>query len=164
MVNLSIVIPILNEKKNVSKLYKEIIIAIQNIENIENYEMIFVDDGSTDGTFEVLEQIYLGDDRVKVIRFRRNFGKAAALSAGFAAADGEIIFTMDGDLQDNPAEIDKFLDTLEQGYDLVSGWKYPRHDPLSKTIPSKVWNFLIGQLSGVRLHDFNCGFKANTSE
>jgi glycosyltransferase involved in cell wall biosynthesis len=164
MTSISIVIPVLNEQGNIARLHQELADVVRNIERVEEYEIIFVDDGSSDNTFDVLKRLYLENDNIRVIRFRRNFGKAAALSAGFAAADGGIIFTMDGDLQDNPAEIENFLDALEQGYDLISGWKYPRHDPPSKTIPSKVWNFMIGRLSGVHLHDFNCGFKAYRRE
>jgi glycosyltransferase involved in cell wall biosynthesis len=107
-----------------------------------------------------LEQLHAEDDHVRVIQFRRNFGKSAALAAGFRAVRGDVVFTMDGDLQDNPAEIPRFLDTLKQGYDLVSGWKYPRYDPLTKTLPSRIFNFVTGTLTGVKLHDFNCGFKA----
>jgi glycosyltransferase involved in cell wall biosynthesis len=162
-VNLSIVIPVLNEQDNVNALYTELIGELIELDPV-TFEIIFVDDGSTDGTFAVLEKIHFQDSRVRVIRFRRNFGKSAALAAGFEAAQGEVIITMDGDLQDMPAEIPRFLETIAQNYDLVSGWKYPRLDPITKTFPSKVWNMLMSATTGVHLHDFNCGFKAYRRE
>jgi glycosyltransferase involved in cell wall biosynthesis len=155
---LSFVIPTLNEKPSLEKLYG---LIVENVAKTgHDYEIIFVDDGSTDGSFELLEDLHQNDPQVKVIGFRRNFGKAAALMAGFAQAEGEIVFTMDADLQDDPVEIPSFLDKLDEGYDLVSGWKYPRLDPISKTAPSKLANATIRLGTGIKLHDFNCGFKA----
>ena len=159
MTKISIVIPVLNERENAKPLFDEIIDVLQAIDTA-SYEVIFVDDGSTDGTFDVLTTLHELNPHIIVLQFRRNFGKSAALSAGFAEADGEVVFTMDGDLQDNPVEIPRFLAKLDEGYDLVSGWKYPRLDPLTKTFPSKLWNLLLRMTTGVNLHDFNCGFKA----
>ncbi len=160
---ISIVIPILDERENVAALYQKLTTTLISM-NVKEYEIVFVDDGSQDGTFEVLETLYTQDKKVKVIRFRRNFGKSAALSAGFAAAHGEVIITLDGDLQDDPTEIPRFLEKMREGYDLVSGWKYPRYDPLSKTLPSRVFNFAVRLTTGLKLHDFNCGFKAYSHE
>lgn len=155
---LSFVIPTLNEKPSLEKLYR---LIVENVSKLgHDYEVIFVDDGSTDGSFALLEELHQEDPKVKVIGFRRNFGKAAALMAGFDQAEGEIVFTMDADLQDDPVEIPRFLEKLEEGYDLVSGWKYPRLDPISKTAPSKLANATIRLGTGIKLHDFNCGFKA----
>ncbi len=130
----------------------------------ETYELIFIDDGSTDASRERLREMADADRRVRCILFRRNFGKAAALDAGFAAATGDIVITMDADLQDDPAEIPNFIAALEDGHDVVSGWKVVRHDPLNKTLPSRIFNVVVGRLSGIRLHDFNCGFKAYRAE
>lgn len=160
---ISIVIPVMNEDENVKILYQELTSMLSSVAD-GAYELIFVDDGSRDNTFAVLEALHRQDDKVKVIQFRRNFGKSAALRAGFELAQGEIIFTMDGDLQDNPVDIPHFLEKLQEGYDLVSGWKYPRHDPLTKTVPSRVWNLLVSTTTGVKLHDFNCGFKVYRRE
>lgn len=154
---ISYVIPTYNEEESLTKLY-ELIIA--NTPEEHTCEIIFVDDGSTDGSLAVVKGLHEKDPRVKVIRFRRNFGKAAALMAGFDQAKGEVIFTMDADLQDDPEEIPRFLEKLEEGYDLVSGWKYPRLDPITKTAPSKLANFAIRAGTGIQLHDFNCGYKA----
>ncbi len=124
------------------------------------WEAVFVDDGSQDGTFSALTRLHAVADNVKVVRLRRNFGKAAALQAGFEAAEGEIVVTIDGDLQDDPAEIPRLLAKLDEGFDLVSGWKARRRDPLSRRIPSRIFNGVTGRLSGLRLHDLNCGLKA----
>ena len=155
---ISIAIPLYNEKENIIPLFGQIQQAMQNLKI--TYEVIFVDDGSNDGSDVVLGDLYKkNSDVIRVIMFRRNFGKSAALSAGFDIAQGNFIFTMDGDLQDDPMEIPKFLNKLDEGYDLVSGWKFPRKDPLSKTLPSKLFNFVTSKITGVKLHDFNCGFK-----
>jgi glycosyltransferase involved in cell wall biosynthesis len=156
--SLSIVIPVFNEVESISLLYDEIVAAVDPLSL--PWELIFIDDGSTDGTTRVLHEVYGRDPRVQIIEFRRNFGKSAALAAGFEAADGDAVITMDGDLQDLPAEIPRLIDQLNQGADLVSGWKFPRHDPLNKRIPSALFNTVVRSLSGVELHDFNCGLKA----
>jgi glycosyltransferase involved in cell wall biosynthesis len=162
-VDISVVVPLMNEEQNVRLLYETL--SAQLISMGKVFEVIFVDDGSTDNTFRVLEQLHTEyPGLVRVIRFRRNFSKTPALVAGFSRCKGEIVFTMDGDLQDDPIEIPQFLTKLDEGYDLVSGWKYPRLDPLSKTFPSRVFNALVSKLSGVHLHDINCGFKAYRRE
>jgi len=132
----------------------------------EGYELdvIFVDDGSTDQSWSVLRGIADNDDCVRAIRFRRNFGKAAALSAGFSAARGELIMTVDADLQDDPHEIPRFLDEIAKGHDVVSGWKKVRHDPWHKVVPSRVFNWMVSKLTGVKLHDHNCGMKCYLRE
>lgn len=132
-----------------------------------SFEIIFVDDGSTDGSWEILKELEgLESDsaQVKLIRFRSNFGKASALDAGFSVAKGDIVFSMDADLQDDPSEIKSFLQKLAEGFDVVSGWKQKRKDPLGKTLPSRLFNFAVRLVSGVNLRDFNCGFKAYRAE
>lgn len=124
------------------------------------YELLFIDDGSTDRSFQVIRDLRRMDRHVRGYRFRRNYGKSAALSVGFEKATGTIVITMDADLQDDPSEIPSLKRKLEEGYDLVSGWKKVRHDPISKTIPSKFFNFVTSVMTGVKLHDFNCGLKA----
>ena len=162
-VALSFVIPVMNEERNVALLYEKL---SQKLEELgQSYEIIFVDDGSTDGTFAEIKKLH--DEhpgKVRVIRFRRNFGKTPALVAGFSRCRGEIVFTMDGDLQDDPEEIPQFLVKLDEGYDLVTGWKYPRLDPISKTFPSRVFNGMVSTLTGIHLHDINNGFKAYRRE
>ena len=155
---ISVVIPVFDEVGTLDELHRE----LSQIAAARSYDLqiILVDDGSTDGSWQVIEQLAQRDPRVLGIRFRRNFGKAAALSAGFDAAAGEIIITMDADLQDSPSEIPRLLATLDEGLDVVSGWKRHRHDPWHKRYPSKVFNALVGRLTGVRLHDHNCGLKA----
>lgn len=161
--DVSVVIPLLNEEESIEPLYTALRRALDGME--ERYEVIFVDDGSTDGSFAVLERLYNGDPQhVRVIRFRRNFGKTAALTAGFRQAQGEVIVTLDADLQDDPAEIPKFMTKLGEGYDLAAGWRFPRRDPLSKRLPSWIYNRVVSALTGVGLHDFNCGFKAYRRE
>lgn len=153
---LSFVIPVYNEAESLELLYREI---KENI--VENqYELIFIDDGSTDESYTVLEKLAQADENVKVIKFRRNFGKSEGLNAGFKAAQGDIIFTMDADLQDDPKEIPKFLQKLSEGYDLVTGWKIKRKDPITKTWPSKIFNAVVSSSFDLKLHDYNCGFKA----
>jgi glycosyltransferase involved in cell wall biosynthesis len=149
----SVVIPVHNEAEDVQELARRAAEVLG-----DSHEVIFVDDGSTDATWEKLVQIR-DPGRVRLIRFRRNFGKAAGLMAGFAASRGEIVFTMDGDLQDDPAEIPRFLEKLDQGYDLVSGWKRRRYDPWHKVAASRVFNFVVRKLTKLDLHDMNCGFK-----
>jgi glycosyltransferase involved in cell wall biosynthesis len=155
-VKLTFVIPAYNEEQSIEQLYKEIVAG----RGEHQYEIIFVEDGSTDGTFEIMRNLALRDANVKVVRFRKNQGKAAALQTGFNYAGGEIIFTMDADLQDDPKEISRFLAKIEEGYDLVTGWKKKRYDPLSKKLPSKFFNFVTSLSFGLKLHDYNCGYKA----
>lgn len=160
---LSIVIPAKNEEDSVMILYHEIISVSQKLSNA--YEIIFVDDGSTDQTYQKLEQLHKKNKKVKVIKLRGNFGKSIALQVGFDHAKGDIIFTLDADLQDNPQDIPSFLDKLNQGYDLVSGWKKTRNDPtISKVIPSRIINSITRLLTGLQIHDINCGFKAYKKE
>lgn len=160
---LSIILPLLNETENLRPLHERLTATLGALGR--SYELLFIDDGSTDDSFAVLEQLHAADpEHVRVIRFRGNFGKSAALAAGFSEVRGEIVFTMDADLQDDPAEIPAFLAKLDEGYDLVSGWKKVRHDPLGKTLPSKVFNWFTRRATGVDLHDFNCGFKCYRRE
>src|SRR5579862_251997 len=157
-VAISLVIPVYNEAQSVQPLYDALHAEMEQLG--KSYEIIYVDDGSRDGSFTALKALHEIDPHVQVIRFRRNFGKTPALVAGFAQARGEIVFTMDADLQDDPTEIPQFLAKLDEGYDLVSGWKYPRLDPITKTLPSRVFNGMVSMSTGVHLHDINCGFKA----
>jgi glycosyltransferase involved in cell wall biosynthesis len=162
-VAISVVVPVMNEEQNVHLLYERL--SAQLVELGKPFEVIFVDDGSTDNTFAALKQLHAENrGTVRVIRFRRNFSKTPALVAGFSRCQGEIIFTMDGDLQDDPIEIPRFLEKLDEGYDLVSGWKFPRLDPFSKTFPSRIFNGMVSKFTGVHLHDINCGFKAYRRE
>ena len=154
---ISVVIPTLNEAESLTQLHRELDEVAEK--NQYDLQVIFVDDGSTDGSWKAIEELASRDERVLGIRFRRNFGKAAALSAGFDVAEGEIIITMDADLQDDPGEIPLLLAKLEQGFDVVSGWKQRRYDPWHKVWPSRVFNALVGKLTGVKLHDHNCGLK-----
>ncbi len=155
---ISFVIPAKNEEGSLEILHKELVTVIKKI--VRKYEIIFIDDGSTDKTFEIAKKIARKDKSVKVIKLRGNWGKSSALQVGFEKIKGEIIFTLDADLQDNPIEIPKFLKKIDEGYDLVSGWKKVRYDPISKVIPSRILNFAISKLTGVKIHDTNCGFKA----
>ena len=154
---ISVVIPTLNEVGSLNQLHRELSQVAEK--HVYELQIIFVDDGSTDGSWEIIEQLAAHDTRVLGIRFRRNFGKAAALSAGFEAAEGETIVTMDADRQDDPRELPLLLAKLEQGFDVVSGWKQQRLDPWHKVWPSRVFNVLVGKLTGVQLHDHNCGYK-----
>ncbi|MBD3237164.1 MAG: glycosyltransferase [Candidatus Eisenbacteria bacterium] len=159
---ISIVIPVFDEVDNVAPLHARLTEVLRGLGR--SYEILFVDDGSLDGTFERIAELAREDTAVRAIRFRRNFGKAAALAVAFREVRGETIVTMDGDLQDDPQEIPGLLAELERGYDLVSGWKRERRDPLSKTWPSRIWNRMTAWATGVRLHDFNCGFKVYRRE
>jgi len=161
---LSIVIPVYNEKDSLREL-TEWIVSVANKDQ-KSYEIVFVDDGSNDGSWNEIQKLAAENSSVKGIRFRRNYGKSAALNSGFAACSGEVVITMDSDLQDSPDEIPALCKMItDEDYDLVSGWKKKRNDPLSKTIPSKLFNWATRQFSGINnLHDFNCGLKAYRSE
>ena len=154
---LSVVVPVYNEAESLSTLGRELAEALGPL---GDSEILFVDDGSRDGSWAEIRAMAKADPRVKGLRFRRNFGKAAALSAGFEAANGDVCLTLDADLQDDPAEIGKFLEALDGGFDVVSGWKQVRHDPWHKVWPSRVFNAMASAITGCRLHDHNCGFKA----
>jgi dolichol-phosphate mannosyltransferase len=170
---LSLVIPVYNEEESLIPLHAEILAVVQG-EGLE-VEVILIDDGSRDGSWTIIQELARQHPKVRGVRFRRNFGKAAALSAGFRAARGDIILTMDADLQDDPAEIPRFLAALAQGQetsgqkragplDVVSGWKRTRHDPWHKVWPSRVFNWMVSWLTGTRLHDHNCGMKCYRAE
>jgi glycosyltransferase involved in cell wall biosynthesis len=159
---LSVVVPVYNEERSVELLYDEIAAALDPLDH--GWEAVFVDDGSTDGSFAALTRLHSRAPNVRVVRLRRNFGKAAALAAGFAQASGDVIATLDADGQDDPAELPRLLAKLDEGYDLVSGWKVRRRDPLRRRIVSRIFNAVTGWISGVRLHDMNCGFKAYRAE
>ncbi|SRX76294.1 glycosyltransferase family 2 protein [Aequorivita antarctica] len=158
--NISIVIPLLNEEESLNELYRWIASVMQS--NGFLYELIFIDDGSTDNSWEIIEKLSEENSNVKGIRFQKNYGKSQALHAGFAMAKGDVIITMDADLQDNPEEIPELYKMIiEEGFDLVSGWKKKRYDSvISKNMPSKLFNYAARKTSGVKLHDFNCGLKA----
>ena len=159
---ISVVVPLLNEEASLEELYREIATALEARD--EPFEVVFVDDGSTDGSLSVLQRLHDVVDNVVIVHLRRNFGKAAALKAGFLEARGEIIVTIDADLQDDPAEIPQLLAKLDEGFDLVSGWKTRRNDPFLRRLFSRVFNWTTGVISGVRLHDVNCGLKAYRAE
>lgn len=153
---LTFIIPALNEEDSIKILYQEILSQIKDWA----YEIIFIDDGSTDKTLQVMKELAVKDKNVKVIVFRKNFGKSSALQVGFEEAEGDIVFTMDADLQDNPIEIPRFIQEIENGFDMVTGWKQKRYDPISKTLPSKLFNAVTSHTFKLKLHDYNCGFKA----
>lgn len=155
---LSLVVPVFNERESLAPLHAEIAAAVSELD--ARIEILFVDDGSRDGSWEVIRELAHADDRVRGLRFRRNFGKAAALEAGFQRVRGGIVMTLDADLQDDPREIPNFLAAVRGGLDVVSGWKKVRLDPWHKVFPSRVFNRLVGWVTGVHLHDHNCGFKA----
>jgi glycosyltransferase involved in cell wall biosynthesis len=157
-VDLTLVIPVYEEAESVGELYQQIDAALEPL--ALTVQIVFVDDGSRDGTLGALQRIFELDNRVQVLSLRRNFGKTAALLAGFQRARGAVVITMDGDLQDDPKEIPRFLAALESDRDLVSGWKRRRHDPITKTAPSRLFNLVVRRSTGIPLHDFNCGFKA----
>ncbi len=161
--DLSIVVPLFNEEESLTELHKWVrgVLTPLGI----SYEIIFVDDGSNDTSWKVIEGLASENQEVKGIKFRRNYGKSAALFSGFEAAEGDVVITMDADLQDNPDELPELYRMIkEEGYDLVSGWKKKRYDPLGKTIPSKFFNRTARWISGIYLHDFNCGLKAYRKE
>lgn len=159
MTDISLVIPLLNEEESLPELHAWIRRVMES--NNYSYEVLFIDDGSRDSSWEVIRGIMQGDPNVHAIRFQRNYGKSAALHVGFAAAKGDVVITMDADLQDSPDEIPElYRMIMQEGFDLVSGWKKVRHDPPSKTIPTKLYNWATRRMSGIYLHDFNCGLKA----
>ena len=159
---ISVVVPLLDEEPSLEALYAEIVAALE--ESGDELEVVFVDDGSTDGSMSVLSRMHDEAANIVVVHLRRNFGKAAALQAGFLEARGDVVVTIDADLQDDPAEIPKLLAKLAEGFDLVSGWKTRRNDPLARRLFSRMFNWATGVVSGVRLHDVNCGLKAYRAE
>lgn len=163
LVKISVVIPLLNEEESLPELAERLEIELSKLVE-DKYEVIFIDDGSTDNSFEVIKAINEKNKKFKCIRFRRNYGKSAALSVGFAKVRGNFVITMDADLQDDPSEISNLINKLEEGYDLVSGWKKKRYDPISKTLPSKLFNWVTSKAAGIKLHDFNCGLKGYRKE
>lgn len=157
--DISVVIPLLNEAESLPELH-EWILRVMKANNF-SYEVIFIDDGSTDNSWEVINTLSSKDSNVKGVRFRRNYGKSAALNVGFEACVGNVVITMDADLQDSPDEIPELYNLItKDGYQLISGWKQKRYDPISKTIPTKLFNWATRKMSGIYLHDFNCGLKA----
>jgi len=157
--DISVVVPLFNEKESLNDLTSWIDRVMQ--EEKFNYEVLLVDDGSKDGSWEVIEGLAANNPSIKGIRFRRNYGKSAALNVGFQHATGQVVITMDADLQDSPEEIPEFYHMIKnEGYDLVSGWKKKRYDPITKTLPTKIYNFATRCATGIKLHDFNCGLKA----
>ena len=162
--NISVVIPLYNEEESLPELAEWIHNVLSH--HHYSYEIIFVDDGSRDNSWKVIEELKAKNSRIKAIKFRRNYGKSAGLNVGFAAAQGDVVFTMDADLQDSPDELpDLYKMIVEEGYDLVSGWKKKRYDPITKTIPTKLFNAATRRMSGIKnLHDFNCGLKAYKKE
>lgn len=154
---ISIIIPVYNEENSLYELHQSLTSVLKDIG--ESYEILFINDGSTDSSATIIKEIQANDLSVKIVSLRKNFGKSAALHVGFKKAIGDIVFTMDSDLQDDPTEIPKFLEAIDSGYDLVTGWKVNRKDPKEKTIPSKIFNYIVSTLSGLKLKDYNCGFK-----
>ena len=158
----SVILPVFNEEKSLDELIQRLVKVLNNLK--DNYEIIFIDDGSSDKSLAIMQKLSHKNPKIKVISFRKNFGKSTALICGFHFSLGEIIFTMDADLQDQPEDIPLFLKKFKQGYDSVSGWKKHRYDPIDKVIVSRIFNFLATKLTGVKIHDFNCGFKAYKRE
>ncbi len=159
---ISILIPLFNEADSLPELYENVTSVLK--ESKKSHEILFIDDGSTDGSFEVLEKLYHKDRKIRVYRFRKNYGKSAALMHGFQMVRGKIIITMDADLQDDPEEIPNLVAKLSEGYDLISGWKKKRYDPFIKRITSRLYNWATAKMSGLKIHDFNCGLKAYRQE
>jgi glycosyltransferase involved in cell wall biosynthesis len=158
--DLSIIIPAKDEAESIGELFGEIQSVLSSDSAISSWEVLFIDDGSADTTWQVIEELAAQHSEVVGYKFQYNCGKAAALALGFQHAQGKYIFTMDADLQDNPKEIPRFLEKLDEGYDLISGWKKRRYDPWHKVLPSRFFNLVTSKAAGIRLHDFNCGFKA----
>ena len=162
MTQLSIVVPVYNEEESLEALHAEICEVVEKID--AQIELLFIDDGSTDSSWSIITKLAREDKRIRAFRFRRNFGKAAALDVGLHAATMPLVMTMDADLQDDPHEIPDFLRLMDEGFDVVSGWKKTRHDPWHKVIPSRFFNAMVSNLTGVRLHDHNCGMKCYRRE
>jgi len=160
--SVTVIIPTYNEEGSLEELYGRLTTMLEG--SASAHELIFVDDGSTDSSLQIIRKLRESDRRVKIISFSRNYGKSPALDEGFKAAKGEIIVTIDADLQDNPDEIPAMIAKLDEGYDLISGWKRDRKDPVTKTWPSKLFNFTTSVVSGIKLHDFNCGLKVYRRE
>ncbi|MBI4429723.1 MAG: glycosyltransferase family 2 protein [Ignavibacteriales bacterium] len=160
--SVSVIVPLRDEEESLPELHSHLRAVLSRMK--VKYEVIFIDDGSVDGSFQVLQELHNRYPAVKVIRFRRNFGKSAALSVGFKEAKGDYVITMDADLQDDPEEIPGLIAALGNDYDLASGWKKKRFDPITKTIPSRFFNFVTAKLTGIPIHDFNCGLKAYRRE
>ena len=158
MRTISILVPAYNEASSIPELYRDILENAEKLDNA-NWNIWFINDGSTDQTEETILKLMGLDNRVHIISFRKNFGKSAALQAGFRHVNGDIIFTMDADLQDDPAEFHRFIEKIDEGYDLVVGWKQKRLDPAEKRLPSKIFNAITSKMAGFKLHDFDCGFK-----
>jgi glycosyltransferase involved in cell wall biosynthesis len=154
---ISAVVPVFNESESLTELHRRLTAALKSV--TLDYEIIFVDDGSNDDSLRILKELQMTDNHVRVLSFKRNFGKSAALSVGFRESTGRTVVTLDSDLQDDPAEIPSLVEKLDQGYDLVSGWKKNRKDPVSKTLPSRIFNFVVGSMTRIKIHDFNCGLK-----
>jgi len=162
-VDITVVIPIYNERENIPLLHAQLVPVLSSLHR--SYEIVFVDDGSTDGSFEALRRLAERDAHVKVVRFRRNFGQTAAMHAGLQAASGDVVITMDGDLQNDPADIRMFLDKIAEGYDLVHGWRKNRQDPfLNRRLPSRIANWIIAKVTGFPIHDLGCTLKAMRRE
>ena len=159
---ISVVIPVYNEIENLSRLYEELLEVLDTID--QDYEIIFIDDGSTDGSFNLLREMGESDEKVHVIKLRRNFGQTAALQAGFNAAKGEILITLDADLQNDPNDIPRLIEKIEEGWDVVSGWRKNRNDSISKKIPSKILNWLSRRMTNLKIHDLGCTLRAYKKE
>ena len=155
--SISVVIPVLNEEGSLTKLYKEL---VQALNSYPEWEIIFIDDGSKDNSVEIIRSFIQSNNNIKLIKFHKNYGKADALHEGFKIAQYSVVITMDADLQDDPNEIDNLVMKIHEGWDMVSGWKKDRHDPLEKRLPSKIFNKITRLFTGVKIHDFNCGLKA----
>lgn len=158
----SVIIPLLNEEESLGELYERLTAMLEKA--AARHELIFIDDGSTDGSLALLQKLRGRDQRVKIIAFTRNYGKSAALSKAFERCRGDVVITIDADLQDLPEEIPGLIEKIDEGWDLVSGWKMNRKDPITKTLPSKLFNLVTSVVSGIKLHDFNCGLKAYRGE
>ena len=155
--SISIIVPVLNEEGSLDKFYNE---TTKSLNEYSNWEIIFIDDGSDDESYNIMRKLADEDNRVSIIQFFKNFGKADALSEGFKQANGDVVITIDADLQDDPAEIPRLVEKIQEGWDVVSGWKKDRKDPISKRLPSKLFNMVTRFLTGIKINDFNCGLKA----